>query len=321
MPKNFLKIPPDVVARLKTFALDDVVAACAKRIKPSDIAKYADLGLRLNERGELVAPEAFVPNPTAGKYSRINVDGKEVVRKDLPKISKDFSFYAPSWGSSSYHLVTHTREVYIREFIPPKQVMLEITVLEGSAEGHLVKFAIDQVIDRRAPDFEDDLLYNLNILQENVGTVDVFESTATLEDYAATIRVDWELLPAGQMSPEDVVRRILDGKRPISVAHVATMQERLAMFARLRPTHFISGTSGFVRYFGAKYADDFVVFENLQYGNAMYVMFENWQELSKKSRIDLLKGPHDGFERIEHREGWEDRLGAMLDYYRTTHRR
>ena len=77
----------------------------------------------------------------------------------------------------------------------------------------------------------------------------------------------------------------------------------------------------FVRYFGAKYADDFVVFENLRYGNALYVMFERWQELSQRSRIDLLKGDHEGFERIEHREGWEDRLEAMVERYRQTHRR
>src|SRR4029078_4394757 len=32
----------------------------------------------------------------------------------------------------------------------------------------------------------------------------------------------------------------------------------------LRFTHFISGTSGFVRYFGAKYDDNFIVFENIR---------------------------------------------------------
>jgi hypothetical protein len=89
------------------------------------------------------------------------------------------------------------------------------------------------------------------------------------------------------------------------------MEELLAVFARLKSTHFISGTSGFVRYFGAKYDDNFVVFENIRYGNAIYVMFERWQELSQRSRIDLLKGDHEGFERIEHREGWEDRLEAV----------
>jgi hypothetical protein len=28
------------------------------------------------------------------------------------------------------------------------------------------------------------------------------------------------------------------------------------------------------------------------------------------------KGNREGFERIEHRDGWEDRLAAMLEHYR-----
>jgi hypothetical protein len=99
------------------------------------------------------------------------------------------------------------------------------------------------------------------------------------------------------------------------------MKERVAVFAQMKPTHFVSGTSGFVRYFGAQYDDDFVVFENLNYGNAIYVMFEGWQELSQRSRIDLLKGDRQGFERIPHTEGWENRLKAMLERHRELKRR
>ena len=56
------------------------------------------------------------------------------------------------------------------------------------------------------------------------------------------------------------------------------MEDRLATFAEFEPTHFIAGTSGFVRYFGAKYADDFVVFESLRYGNALYVLLGEEQQ-------------------------------------------
>lgn len=322
MPKNFRQIPDELRRRIETFALDDVVAACAKLLRPGDFARYTHLGLRL-VNGQVIIPPAFVPDPRAGKYSRVNVDGKVLVRRDLPMIQKEFCFYAPNWGDSSNgtHLVCNTRDVYQRDFIPPKEVELAITLLEAREDGFLVKFAIDQVINRRSEDFEAELLYNLNILQENVGAADVFVSEATLADYAATIRVDWELLPVGHLSAHDAVARLLRGKRPVSAEQRAVMEERLAVFARLRPTHFIAGTSGFVRYFGAKYANDFVVFENVRYGNALYVMFENWEALCQRSRIDLLKGDREGFERIEHREGWSDRLEAMLERYREKRRR
>ena len=71
-----------------------------------------------------------------------------------------------------------------------------------------------------------------------------------------------------------------------------------------------------LRYFGAICEDDFIVFENTRYGNAIYVMYEAWPELSKRSRIDLLKGPRDDFERIEHNRGWEDRVAFLLREHR-----
>jgi hypothetical protein len=62
------------------------------------------------------------------------------------------------------------------------------------------------------------------------------------------------------------------------------------------------------RYVGAQFADDLVVFENVNYGNALWVLFENWSETSKRSRIDLLRLRDVRYERIVHSEGWQDRL-------------
>jgi len=90
---------------------------------------------------------------------------------------------------------------------------------------------------------------------------------------------------------------------------------------RLNPQNYIAGTSEFLRYFGAKFGDEFVVFENLNYGNAMYVMYEQWEALSRRSRVDLLKGPRNGFERIPHKDGWEKRLESLLRLYREAKRR
>ncbi|MFB7031234.1 MULTISPECIES: hypothetical protein, partial [unclassified Streptomyces] len=73
-------------------------------------------------------------------------------------------------------------------------------------------------------------------------------------------------------------------------------------------TSLIYGTSGFQRYLGAQFASNLVVFENVRYGNALYVMYERWEDLSKKSRLELLSGPARGFERILHRQGWEGKL-------------
>lgn len=318
MPRNLLKIPSVIVDRLKSFDQDDVVAATVKQLRPEDVATYAHLGLALSA-GTLETPPPAPPKPAAGKFSMANLVGMEKVRKDLPKYGKDFSFLAESWGSGSYHLVTQTRQVYPRDFYPPKQVNLTVDLLEKRGSVFIVKFAIDQVINRRTPNFPQDLLYNLNLLQENVGAADVFPSAATLADYAATVHVEWQLLPPG--SVDEVLHAMLAGKKPVSAAEHGLMKERTTVLSQLRPEAFITGTDGFQRYFGAKFGDDFVVFENVRYGNAIYVMYEEWQVLSQKSRVELLAGDPDSFERIIHQPGWIDKLKAEVAAYRRRKRR
>jgi len=192
-------------------------------------------------------------------------------------------------------------------------------LVDQDTDTFTVKFSVDQVLSRLTPDFEDDLLYNLNILQENVAAALVFESTATLDQYLTTVHVQWEILPVGTV--DEVLRKMLLGKPPISSEQQGVMRERLGVMARLNPKNYIAGTTGFLRYFGAKFADDFVAFENLQYGNAIYVMFQQWETLCQRSRIDLLKGPREGFERIIHSEGWIKRLESSLKHYRENQQR
>jgi hypothetical protein len=315
--KNLRNVPDEIRAKITSFEVDDIVVACAKHLRAQDLARYNHLGITL-ENNRLVLPPQAVPPPTSGSYSDANVNGREVVRKDLPMVQKTYSWEVPNWGdwSNGSHTQLFTRDVYQRDLIPPKQVELSITLLDGDPAGEnwMIKFAVEQVLNRRAADFEKELLYNLNLLQENVHAVDVFVSTATLADYAVTIRVDWELLPPGTV--DEVLEKILRGKKPVSPAQQKEMRDRLAVLRELKPEAYIAGTNEFLRYFGAKFGDGFVVFENVKYGNAIYVMYEKWALLSKRSRIDLLKGHPDGFERIIHRDGWVERLTFLLEEYR-----
>ena len=312
MPKHNLRaIPARVLEKIASFEQDDVVVACVKLLQNEDVARYAHLGLKISSSG-LLTPPPTVPDPSAGRYSAANVHGMEKVRRDLPMTQKTFTFESPNWGdwSRGSHEVSHTRDVYRRDYYPPKEVELTIDVLKGSASGYSVKFAIGQVLSRRTKNFKQELLYNLNILQENVGAADVFPSAATLADYAATIRVDWQILPPGTV--DEVVRAMLKGKRAVTPEQDIVMRDRIAFMAKLKPEAYIAGTDGFLRYFGAKFNETLVAFENVTYGNAVYVMFESWPQLSQRSRVELLSGPRDSFERIEHRTGWKKKLTTLI---------
>ena len=57
-----------------------------------------------------------------------------------------------------------------------------------------------------------------------------------------------------------------------------------------------------------------LVFENVEYGNAIYVMFDNWEELSQKSRVDLLSGKFgENFERVVHTGDWQEKVTKIVE--------
>jgi hypothetical protein len=92
-----------------------------------------------------------------------------------------------------------------------------------------------------------------------------------------------------------------------------TVEDRYSFFKSLNPQREVYGTSGLQRYFGALIKDDLIVFENVEYGNAIYIMFDDWKEMSQKSRIDLLSGKFGkSFERIVHTGNWKNNVKYII---------
>jgi hypothetical protein len=317
MQKNIRRVPQRVLDKISAFDQDDVIVAAVKLLRREDVAAYSHLGLRL-DGDNLVTPETAPPHPSAGRYSRTNVEGMEIKRKDLPMVAKDFVVETPNFGdwSRGSHLMVWSRDVYQTDFVPPKEVTLSVTVLMARDDTFTVKFAIDEPLNRRTKNFESALLFNLNLLQESVGAVDVFPNAASLQEFAASVSVAWQILPPGTV--DEVIRGMLKGKPRVTPEQEKTMRERIGVLGKLKPEAYITGSDKFLRYFGAKFGDDFVAFENVKYGNAIYLMYDDWKALSQRSRLELLAGSRDSFERIIHRDGWQDTLAHRVKTYRAS---
>jgi hypothetical protein len=317
---NFIKIPSAILEKVNGLDTDDVIVATVKKIKPSETGRLARLGISRNN-GQIVIRGPFLPEAHHGKFSRYNIHGRVKVRRDLPKREKSWSIEAPSWGSTSdTHTIIFGKPCYQRQLIRPKNVTLSVELLGEEPDGTVaVKVAVDQVLRKTMPDFKDELFYNLNLLQENVGASDVYASGTTLEQFEAQVKLTWQILPPGKIA--EILARMVEGKQGITDEIKGEMTERMGILQLFGVKNWITGSDGFLRYFGAQYEDNLVAFENTQYGNALYVMFEDWPTLSRRSRIDLLKGSRDGFVRIVHSRGWPDRLKHALQDYRDGLRR
>jgi hypothetical protein len=314
--KNFRKTPETIERKLKRLGSERIVVASAKNIRASELRAGLYSHLELGIDGDTpVIPERVVPAPMTGKYSLWNVEGREIVRRDLPMVTQTFVVETPNFGDWTYgsHEVYIPRDVYQRDFVAPKGLEISMHLLgteAGEDSTFIIRFRVEHILSTASEDFQADLFAALNLLQENIGQVDVFTADADASEYLKTIRVYWEILPPGERT--ETITRILSKFREPSDELRSKLAERYALLERLKPIAYISGTSGFHRYFGAQFAENLVVFENLEYGNAIYAMFDNWEELSKLSRLELLNSRRGDFERIVHRSGWETRLIELV---------
>ena len=316
--KSFRRLPDPIRKKVSKTSGDKVMVACVKKIPASALRAgvYGHLSMSI-EGDRPVFPGRIMPKPTLGVFSLRNAQGQEVVRKDLPKVTKTYSVDAPNWGDwgNGSHEVSWDRDVYQREFIPPKELEISIELLKmeaGTEPLFIFRLRVEEILDKKAPEFETELLSNLNLLQENTGSSDVFTPDADSNAYLKTISVFWEILPPGERS--DMLAHILAKLREPSAELKKKLMDRYTFLEKLKPVAYISGASGFQRYFGAQFTDNLVVFENLEYGNAIYVMFGDWEALSKLSRLELLKDRRGaGYERIVHRKGWKGALKKVIE--------
>jgi hypothetical protein len=312
--KNILKTPDNIIEQIKKLQDKNVVAASVIKIKTEDILNgdFNHLDIKIVD-GNLKYPEHILPRPDVGHYSKYNLYGHEIVHRELPMITKGYSNDLPNFGDwdKGSHDVTRYRDVYQREYIGPKYLEIKIELVGiDDKNNHVFKFAVDDILDQTNPSFQDDLFFDLNLLQENTGNHGVYSVDADANEYLRSLYVSWEILPPGEI--EQNIARILTGIKSSDPKLRKKLVDRYKFLSSMKPRNFVQGTSRFQRYFGAQFSDDLVVFENVQYGNAIYVMFQNWEELSKVSRGDLLSSATQEFIRVRHTKTWKLKLRRVI---------
>lgn len=316
MKKNvhFRRIPDYIEQELRSIESQHVIAAAIINASMAEISrgKYRHLGICFND-GNLVVPESISPDKLAGIYARRNRNGIVWVLRNLPKITKTYSFESPNFGDpdKGYHTTYWSRKVYQRRLEPPRDWELSLSIISQDEESVRIKVAINAILDRQHPDFRKDLFFAINLLQEQCRDCHIFDAAINDEELARITTVGWEIFPPGTMDRTfSIITRRMRNPTPERQHEI---QRRASALNRLHPTEYIVGSGMNSRYFGAKFGENIVVFENVDYGNALYILFDNWQEISQMSRIDILKRHERDFIRIIHKNGWDKALKRHID--------
>lgn len=308
MARTHSKLSKAVQKQLAAIDSATVVVATVRTVTNAGISSYVDFHLTAIEEG-ITAGEPVLLRRTRGLFATRNLDGWVEKRKDLSKELRQISSLAPDWNGNSYHLISRSIQAWPLQYHRARLNTISATVLEQLRDGALVRFRVDQPLSRDSDTFAVDLKFNMQLLKEAVGDAGVYSADMSDEEFAKIQRVDWELLPSGSV---DRVLAQLATRRGVSAERMRVAGERLRTLDRLGHDGFIVGTGRFSNYFGAKFGQRLVALENLEYGNALYVFEENWEELSKVSRSELIQRRDPQVHRIPHLPGWQSAIRQLL---------
>lgn len=316
------KIPDKIAAKLKKINTPSITVACGMHISKDELANnnFKRLGI-IPVNGSLRIPSSPIfPPSESGCVSDENINGIEIIHKDKPKIKKDIylgdrPIYG-DWTNGTFSL-WQRRDVYQRSFIQPRGYSISIQEQDSPVDGyHKIIFTVIPQLLRSDKSFEDDLLFALSFLRENTGVYDIFASDAKPEDIIKTRKVLWEIFPPGQRDFHTELARRLNTGDPKKKTQVLARADKIDA---LQPQQYVLGAGLNSNYYGALFFDDLVVFENLEYGNATYVLYNDWEQLSQRSRTEILNSGSE-YDRLIHDGSWDDHLTELIKRQRQKRR-
>lgn len=112
MKKHFNKIPKNVLNKINSMECRCFKVGIKLKIKKADIEKYRHLGIEVVD-GNLICGNSILPSKMNGRYSKYNCEGRQIRRKDLPKIDKIFCGECYPYGNTNSSKVPYS---YTKKF-------------------------------------------------------------------------------------------------------------------------------------------------------------------------------------------------------------
>lgn len=229
-----------------------------------------------------LAGASIVPS-AEGPATFFNARGKEIIRNDLPMITKSRTINTSwkDWHGHTHHgTQTRSYEAYPREHIaPPGEFLTAVDIAGGIAMA-------TRVIDRTEP--EESIAHLLNIYLECFPGFEIVDPSL-----AAPVRVqkiNWRILPPGKFPFERAMQALDSYLDQLTDSDRAVATSRIRTITRHEPDFMAVGLGGFSEYivFGFTRRHRYV-FESPESGNATYIFRNEWEAVSQLTKREILQ--------------------------------
>lgn len=279
------------------------------RVRPVHAARLEALGFS----SPLTVGERLLPPARRGAASRRNADGFDIVHRDQPMetMYRQISWTYSQWHGDRQVEVTEVKDVpynrYPRTRVPPYGIELEVSADPNG--GHCIVTGPFQRTDAQTTVATN----TANMLVEQFGSFEVFDSSLQPSIHVPVRRLNWKLLPPGRNtwqsawpSLETVIQKSRGKSQQV-------IEARFVEVGKYNPEFIAIGLGGF---------DDYVVFgfpskgmcvlESRFTNNATYVLAHtNWEVVSQMTKEQILSASaHE--DRLIHDRNWFAALAEVL---------
>lgn len=251
--------------------------------------------------------DSLIPIPV-GQFSAFNANGREIVRRDLAKISQ----YRMVWSTwNDWHGNPHSgtkirsQQVYKKELVPPPEEYL--TVMRGEAGLVLASRVLDRTVDD-----DTKLIHVINLFLELFGDLQITSVDLKANNSLVVKRLNWRILPPGEYPFERAKRELNQFLSQVDESVRPVVESRIRSITQYKPDFVAVGVGGFREYvvFGFQ-SKNIYVLESPTLGNATYVFQNNWTEVSALSKKEILEGALH-VARLVHNRRWTASLRQAI---------
>ncbi len=261
--------------------------------------------------GALENGETVLPMPM-GRTSLFNAEGKNKINRDLPK---ETLYRTAEWSWTELHgkdrvertaFVDIPYQRYPRTPIPPPSMEL---VLATDADGNRV---VRTAVIKNWKMNPDTVIHAVNLMLELFGECLFYDAEMKRLIAAPVKRLTWSLLPPGKRPFTSLKAELADVLATVKTGKLSFTEHRLETVNAYKPDFAAIGNGGFRGYVVLGFVDrNLYVLESLLYGNATYVFEEDWEDLSKKTKAEIL-GQRLQKERLVHHKNWMNDVADLL---------
>ena len=239
-----------------------------------------------------------------GPVSKFNAEGRDIPLMNLPMETYYRDAYIKDWHGN-YQYVEIPGKRYRRNHIEgPCQ---EISLIEIGGKNYAISDLLPNTKEGKEL-----IKHVVNLFLEIFGVCEILNKNKCPEVKTSSLRrANWQILPEGDIVWERVNHFIGDINNPNE--SIGKLQKfRFKTIIKYKPDAVYYGNGGFHGYLVFIFKKkNLVLMENMIYGNATYVFRDNWVELSKLSKAEIIKHNLQD-KRLVHRGYWPIQIMKLL---------